>query len=101
MNARSIQIPGVLTVTAAAVALVGCGSTGGDGSTSSSSGEVAKANLVSTKRPWSPPTIDPANFVSRVDNPFLPLVPGTTLRYRGAMKDGTTPQVDTFAVTIA
>jgi hypothetical protein len=43
--------------------------------------------------------IHPANFVSQVDNPYFPLVPGTTLRYRGVDKDGTTPQFDTFAVT--
>jgi hypothetical protein len=34
-----------------------------------------------------------------VDNPYFPLVPGSTLRYRGVMKDGRTPQVDTFTVT--
>jgi hypothetical protein len=34
-----------------------------------------------------------------VDNPYLPLVPGTTLHYRGVMKDGVTPQVDSFAIT--
>jgi len=34
-----------------------------------------------------------------VTNPYLPLVPGTTLLYRGVMKDGTTPQVDNFTVT--
>ena len=52
-----------------------------------------------SRPPWSPPTIDPANFVARVANPYLPLKPGTTLVYEGVMKDGTTPQVDTFSVT--
>jgi hypothetical protein len=28
------------------------------------------------------PTIDPANFVAAVSNPYFPLVPGTTFRYR-------------------
>src|ERR1700716_1366823 len=27
------------------------------------------------------PTVDPANFQSKVDNPYFPLVPGTTLKY--------------------
>ncbi len=27
------------------------------------------------------PAIDPANFQSKVDNPYFPLVPGTTLKY--------------------
>lgn len=52
-----------------------------------------------SRPPWLPPKIDPANFVSRVTNPYLPLKPGTTLIYRGVMKDGTTPQVDNFSVT--
>jgi hypothetical protein len=93
-----IQIPTVFAVLAAAAVLGGCGASGGDGSSPSRS-DAAALSPASTKRPWSPPTIQPANFVSRVDNPYLPLVPGTTLRYRGVMKDGTTPQVDTFAVT--
>jgi hypothetical protein len=50
-------------------------------------------------RRGSRPTINPANFVSSVTNPYLPLVPGTTLLYRGVMKDGTTPQVDNFTIT--
>jgi hypothetical protein len=40
-----------------------------------------------------------ASNASRIDNPYLPLVPGTTLKYRGMMKDGTTPQLVTFVVT--
>jgi hypothetical protein len=33
------------------------------------------------------PVIDPANFVSTIDNPFFPLKPGTTFVYQG-VKDG-------------
>jgi hypothetical protein len=43
----------------------------------------------------SPP--DPADFVERVTNPWFPLRPGTTLRYRGET-DGT-PGRDVFTVT--
>jgi hypothetical protein len=43
------------------------------------------------------PTIDKANFVSKVDNRYFPLVPGTVFRYRG-VKDGKT-QIDEMAVT--
>ena len=28
------------------------------------------------------PVIDPANFQSKVDNPYFPLVPGTILKYQ-------------------
>ena len=41
--------------------------------------------------------IDPADFVRRVDNPWFPLPPGRTLRYRGE-KDGV-PGSDVFTVT--
>lgn len=41
--------------------------------------------------------IDPANFVSGVDNPYYPLTPGTTLVYRG-VRDGQS-QVDRVHIT--
>jgi len=34
------------------------------------------------------PMIDPANFVGEINNPFLPLMPGTTLVYEGETEDG-------------
>ena len=33
--------------------------------------------------PGTPPIVDPANFSAGVTNPWFPLVPGTTMRYRG------------------
>ena len=44
-----------------------------------------------------PAAPDPSNFVSRVDNPWFPLRPRTTLRYRGH-KDGER-QTDVVTVT--
>ncbi|HLZ38260.1 MAG TPA: hypothetical protein VKP64_11030 [Mycobacteriales bacterium] len=41
--------------------------------------------------------IDPANFQTTIDNPYLPLLPGTRMRYEGA-SDGT-PEIDTVEVT--
>jgi hypothetical protein len=38
------------------------------------------------------PKIDPANFVTTIDNPYLPYKPGTTFHYEGVR--GTTPQTD-------
>ncbi|MEX2236697.1 MAG: hypothetical protein WEB00_04060 [Dehalococcoidia bacterium] len=34
------------------------------------------------------PEIDPANFVERVDNPYFPLIPGTTFIFEGTSADG-------------
>jgi len=43
------------------------------------------------------PVIDPANFVSRIDNPYFPLVPGKTFIYESHTSEGLTR--DQFAVT--
>src|SRR5262245_29878340 len=43
------------------------------------------------------PAIDPANFVATIDNPFFPLVPGTTFVYESQTPDGL--EHDEFAVT--
>jgi hypothetical protein len=43
------------------------------------------------------PVIDPANFVSRIDNRYFPLQPGTAFSYRG-LKDGSS-QTDNMVVT--
>jgi hypothetical protein len=45
----------------------------------------------------SVPQFDPANFVATVDNPWFPLIPGTTFTYRGS-KDGERAQ-NVFQVT--
>jgi hypothetical protein len=43
------------------------------------------------------PKIHPANFVTRVDNRYFPLLPGTAFHYRGY--SGTTAQTDDMVVT--
>lgn len=35
------------------------------------------------------PTVDPTNFVTKIDNKYFPLVPGTTFIYQGKTEDGT------------
>jgi hypothetical protein len=68
---------------AGAIGAVGCSS----GGSSKSTGDAGA----------SPP--EPARFVTRVDNPWFPLRPGTTYVYRGS-KDGQ-PSRDVFKVTRA
>jgi hypothetical protein len=68
-----------VTTVVLASGLVGCGS---------GSAKVATAKT---------PKLDPATFVRGVDNPWFPLTPGTTYRYKG-VKDGM-PSVDVFSVT--
>ena len=65
----------VATIVAAVVALGGCA-------------------LFQEDKSYSP-VIDPAQFVARVDNPFFPLVPGTTMRYLETTDEGTRDVVST------
>ena len=58
---------------------------------------AATCGSASPRSPHRAPSFDPANFVKNVDNPWFPLRPGTTLRYRGE-KDGR-PGTDLFTVT--
>lgn len=44
-----------------------------------------------------PPGFDPADFGAPIDNPYFPLKPGTTYRYKGESEGE--PTVDVFAVT--
>lgn len=46
--------------------------------------------------PYSP-KIDPANFVTTIDNRYFPLTPGTAFHYRGFK--GKTSQIDDMVVT--
>jgi hypothetical protein len=75
-------------------ALAGCGSVGN----STGSTDSPHASRSSLAGPYSP-TIRPADFAAKVDNPYLPYLPGTRLRYEGVMKNGTRPQIDTVYVT--
>jgi hypothetical protein len=56
---------------------------------------VLGTNGIAASAPAAGP--DPGNFVSRVDNPWFPLAPGTTFVYRG-VKDGKSAH-DVFTVT--
>src|SRR5205085_1741108 len=58
---------------------------------------VALVTSVATSAAAPPAAPSPSNFVSRVDNPWFPLRPGTTLRYNGE-KDGER-QTDVMTVT--
>jgi hypothetical protein len=45
------------------------------------------------------PDIDPADFGGPIDNPYLPLRPGTVFRYRGVGDDGKTHELNVVRVT--
>jgi hypothetical protein len=54
--------------------------------TGSSTGPAPSTPVPSMASGYSP-AIDPANFVTTIDNPYFPLVPGTTFVYEG-VRDG-------------
>jgi hypothetical protein len=89
------QLPMTATISAVALALLaafagGCGSSGEKRSPSSTAAKSA-SSLAPIRGHYSP-SIDPTNFVSKVDNRYWPLEPGTAYHNRGVR--GTTPQTD-------
>jgi hypothetical protein len=75
---------------------VGCGSSS-SGNTSSTSAASASASSLAPVHGTYSPSIDPANFVSTIDNRYWPLKPGTAYHYKGVR--GTIPQSDDEVVT--
>src|SRR5215813_7780369 len=91
MTARRI----VLAASAVLVLVlpVGCGSGSGSDQSSTSSGQ----RIASGAGPNGPTEVSSSDFSATVDNPYYPLKPGTTYRYRGD-KDGK-PTIDVYAVS--
>ncbi len=80
----------------AALALIGgCGSS--DAGTTAAPEE--SASLLAPVSGTYAPAIDPAAFVTAIDNPYFPLRPGTVTRATGVAENGKTPQVDVSTVT--
>ncbi len=90
----------------AAVTIAACGSssspttgsTTGSVTTSTTTAAANPSQLAPVHGPYAP-KIDPANFVTTVDNPWFPLKPGTIMRWTGVAEDGKTPQLDVSTVT--
>jgi hypothetical protein len=59
---------------------------------------TAAHNPAPVTKPYHP-DIDPADFGGPIDNPYLPLRPGTVFRYRGVGDDGTTRELNIVRVT--
>jgi hypothetical protein len=82
MSMKRIAVS-MLMIGLAVVLVVGCGDPASESDDSS-----AKRGDGKTGEAYSP-SIDPADFTTRVDNKYFPLKPGTTLVYEGQTKDGT------------
>jgi hypothetical protein len=79
-----------------AALVVGCGSSSG-GSTSSTSAAAGSAPTLAPVNGSYAPSINPANFVSVINNRYWPLKPGTGYHYEGVR--GKTHQADDEIVT--
>jgi len=86
------------TLIAATLAVLVTACNSDDGSSSSSSPAATRTTPAPVTEPYSP-SIDRANFGGPIDNPYLPLRPGTVFRYRGVGDDGKTRELNTVAVT--
>jgi hypothetical protein len=78
-------LPTLIGAAMALVLVAGCG-----GSSGSTGGEAKGKDAYA-------PSIDPADFTTKIDNKYFPLKPGTTFVYKGKTEDGT--EGDTVAVT--
>src|SRR5262245_35843490 len=87
----------VLAVVAGLAA--GCGSSNNESSATTGTTPAASSSassLAPIHGTYSP-TIEPANFVTTIDNRYFPLEPGTGFHYQGVR--GKTPQTDDMVVT--
>jgi len=89
---RVIAVVSVLGVMASA-----CASSAGVSNPSPTVSPEPPASVLAPIHGAYAPSIDPADFVTKIDNRYWPLVPGTTFTYRGVR--GTTPQTDVETVT--
>lgn len=98
MNRRlHISTRWVAALAVVAVLAAGCSTTGGTNPPPTPTFAPTPASQLAPIHGTYAPTIDPANFVATVDNPYWPLRPGTTYLYKGVR--GSTPQTDTEVVT--
>lgn len=74
-----------LRTLAIVVAALGLATACGDSGPSEPAEPAAPAAQLSFPPPMSPyePTIDPADFVAGIDNPYMPFTPGTTFVFEG------------------
>jgi hypothetical protein len=84
------------TVAALAIALVAALALTGPSASGSSSSKTPRPPRWAIHGSYAP-SIDPANFIASIDNPYFPLKPGTGFHYRGVK--GASAQTDDMVVT--
>jgi hypothetical protein len=85
---RRIPIRARLVLALAGIAAVTTAALGGAGLAGAVPASKASTTIKSGAGPGWPRTLQPSDFVARVDNPFFPLKPGSRWHYRGVDGDG-------------
>jgi hypothetical protein len=86
----------MVTFTLVVIGAGACGSSSGEHRGSSTAPPPSASKLAPIRTPYEP-TINPSNFVAKVDNELWPLEPGTHFHYKGVR--GKIPQTDDEVVT--
>src|SRR5512144_1565167 len=94
------RLRGLVMLSLLAMAMTGCGGDGARSGSASATSSPARSGPSAASAP--PPEllgqrVDPARFQTTIDNPYLPLAPGTRLRYEGTSDEG--PETVTVEVT--
>lgn len=87
MAHRSRRRAGLVTTAAVVLSGITAGCTGVHSPPSVTSAAPASTGPRRITEPYSP-TIDPAAFSTRIDNPFLPMTPGTRTIYQAVSDEG-------------
>jgi hypothetical protein len=102
---RIKRFSGRYAIAGSAVALLAgltaaCGSSSPDGSSTAVAADkpTSASQLAPIHGPYHP-SIEPSNFVRKIDNLYFPLIPGTVFHYKGVAEDGKTHQADDEFVT--
>jgi hypothetical protein len=82
------RIPTRARLALAGAAAVVAAALGGAGLADAASASKASTTIKSGAGPGWPKTLQPSDFVARVDNPWFPLKPGSRWHYRGVDTDG-------------
>jgi hypothetical protein len=75
--------PRLITLAVVAPLAAGCGSSATGDSGPATTTQPPSASTLAPIHGRYEPSIDPANFVARIDNRYLPYKPGTAFHYRG------------------
>jgi hypothetical protein len=82
----------ILTLVPLVFAVAACG--GGEGETTAAESVATEQQPAALPQGGEPFELDPADFVAEIDNPYWPMIPGSTWIYRETDAEGTVQRVE-------